>query len=400
MTMKDRLRRSVKGLIYHGILPRVYRRACNAPVREDRVLFVNDRGDTLADSFLELKETLESRYTFDIKVFDQHREAGQMAYARNGAELLREMARSRYVFLSDANEVVSCVAKRPETVVTQLWHACGAFKRFGMSTVGILHGADGDNVRKFPYYANLNYVTVSSPEVIPAYTEAMDLKNRPTQVLPLGVSRTDRFFKADVEREAREKLLARFPEARGKKVMLYAPTFRGKPSAPKAPEALPLEELARSCGEDWTLVIKHHPFVTQRPAVPESLAGFAKDLTEEMTIEELLICSDLCISDYSSLIFEYALLDRPMLFYAYDKEDYDDWRGFYYDYDRMTPGPVCRTAQELVQHAADPGSWFDPEQIRKFREEFMSACDGHSTQRIMEQVFTPEVLDRYRRTQI
>ena len=77
-------------------------------------------------------------------------------------------------------------------------------------------------------------------------------------------------------------------------------------------------------------------------------------------------------------------MDRPMIFFAYDLEEYGDWRGFYYDYEELTPGPVVRTTEEIV-------GWiqkgkFDMEPLRVFRERFMSACDGHATERLMELV--------------
>jgi CDP-glycerol glycerophosphotransferase (TagB/SpsB family) len=106
-----------------------------------------------------------------------------------------------------------------------------------------------------------------------------------------------------------------------------------------------------------------------------------------MSIDELMCASDVCVTDYSSLIFEYALLNRPMLFYAYDLDDYNDWRGFYYDYDELTPGPVCRSMEALIRNLEQIDETYDFERLAAFRKKFMSACDGHATERIMEYVF-------------
>ena len=108
--------------------------------------------------------------------------------------------------------------------------------------------------------------------------------------------------------------------------------------------------------------------------------------TGKMEIEELLCTCDLCISDYSSLIFEYSLFERPLVFFAYDLEEYGDWRGFYYDYEELTPGPVLRTTVEVIQYIRETEKEFDPERIRAFRNKFMSACDGHATDRLIELV--------------
>jgi CDP-ribitol ribitolphosphotransferase len=81
------------------------------------------------------------------------------------------------------------------------------------------------------------------------------------------------------------------------------------------------------------------------------------------------------------------LLDKPLIFYAYDKERFCDWRGFYYDYDEMTPGPVCYTMEELIDVLTMPDYGYDPEERKAFREKFMDSCDGHATERIEKLVF-------------
>ena len=126
--------------------------------------------------------------------------------------------------------------------------------------------------------------------------------------------------------------------------------------------------------------------------MPEELEGtFVCDGSGSMNIDELLMASDICISDYSSLVFEYSLFERPMLFYAYDLEDYCDWRGFYYDYSEMTPGPVCRTNEEMIDYIKNIDTRFDRQKVRDFRLRFMGSCDGHSTDRILKLVFGDKV---------
>ena len=116
----------------------------------------------------------------------------------------------------------------------------------------------------------------------------------------------------------------------------------------------------------------------------KEVQDFAMDVTDRLTIEELLMVSDICISDYSSLIFEYSLFERPMIFYAYDQADYDDWRGFYYDYHEMTPGPVVTTDDEIIDYITNVEDQFDRQQVADFRYKFMRSCDGQATERILE----------------
>ena len=190
---------------------------------------------------------------------------------------------------------------------------------------------------------------------------------------------------------ARERLYQVFPAARGKKVILFAPTFRGGVSFAETAVAFDPAKLAAALSDEYVIVIKHHPLIRSLPKIDPKLEGsFACDVTKSMTIEDLLCVSDICISDYSSVIFEYSLFERPMLFFAYDLEEYFDWRGFYYDYETLAPGPVCRTHEELIQSILGLDQDFDRGRVREFKNRFMSACDGHSTDRILEEVFGRE----------
>ena len=93
--------------------------------------------------------------------------------------------------------------------------------------------------------------------------------------------------------------------------------------------------------------------------------------------------SDICISDYSSLVFEYALFERPIIFFVYDLEEYIDNRGLYYDFDEITPGPICRTNDEMIEYIAHINEKFDKQVVTDFKNKFMCSCDGHSTERIL-----------------
>lgn len=365
------------------LFPAQYRRAATAPVNPSKVIFCEVRSLTVTDNFKLLIEKFNAEgYEVECHFLGETL-VGVIPYAKNALSFLKSMATAKYVFVNDACQVTSCVKKRPETVLTQLWHACGAFKKFGCSTAELRFGVSREQMEKYPYYKNLNYITVSSPEICWAYEEAMNAKGFGSTVLPLGVSRTDVFFQPQYRQQAQENLLKAVPMAAGKKIMLYAPTFRGTVRGAKSPDQLDLALLQNALQEDWILLIKHHPFVKKPPEIPEQLRQFAIDVSGKMTIEDLLTVSDLCISDYSSLVFEYSLFLRPLVFFAPDIADYEDWRGFYYDYHSLTPGPVVTTTQEVLQFVINSGK-FDDSRVAAFRNRFMSACDGHATDRIFD----------------
>ena len=95
-----------------------------------------------------------------------------------------------------------------------------------------------------------------------------------------------------------------------------------------------------------------------------------------------MCAADLLISDYSSLIFEYALLERPMVFFAYDLDTYDEERGFYQPYRSFVPGPIAANTSELIS-AVQRVDGKCSAQVLKFKEDYMSACDGHAVERLL-----------------
>lgn len=97
-----------------------------------------------------------------------------------------------------------------------------------------------------------------------------------------------------------------------------------------------------------------------------------------------MCAADMLISDYSSVIFEYSLLSRPMIFFAYDLEEYDRDRSFYNKYEDFVPGPIVRDTDGIISAVRQAQSGFDSAKIENFRNYFMDACDGHSTARIAE----------------
>lgn len=370
------------------LYPSIYRKYAKQPVKEDKVVFIEIRQPVITNSFQVLYQDLKKNYRFDIhEHFLRTTFVTRKEHVERCKAMIRDIADAKYVFLNEASNVVSSVPMRPETIQTQLWHGCGAFKKFGMSTADMIFGDNRKNMLKYPFNKHYTHVTVSSPEVVWAYEEAMNLKPEDGIVKPVGSSRTDVFFDKEFIEQAYEKLHTLMPESKGKKVILFAPTFRGRVAKAQSPDCFDVEQFYKNFSDEYVLIFKHHPLVRVRPEIPEEYSRFAVDFTDTMTIDELLCVSDICISDYSSLVFEYSLFERPMLFYAYDLDEYFDWRGFYYDYFELAPGPICKTNEEMIDYIKNIDERFDKNRVIAFKEKFMSACDGHATERIENLVF-------------
>lgn len=379
----SKLRRIRKHYRYKVYFPKVYSSYCTEPVQENKVLFLEMRFTKLSNSFELIYKALEESGEYDLKCsYVQFNFIRGRAFTQRVNEMLKELATAKYVFVDDASLILSSIPLRKETVAINLWHACGAFKKFGRSTAELKFGSSAATLDKYPNYGNLTHVTVSSPEVIWAYEEAMHLPKG--IVKATGVSRTDQFYDKEFVESRKQKLYEIMPEAKDKKVILYAPTFRGHVATASSPDRIDFERFCRELGNEYVIVCKHHPFVKNPPIIPEELQHFARDLTKYLSIEDLLCCADICISDYSSLVFEYSLFEKPMIFYAYDYDNYCDWRGFYYDYSEFTPGPVVQTEDELLNSIKNIDTQFDKQKVIDFKEKFMGSCDGHATERIIE----------------
>lgn len=378
---------------YKKEYPQCYLEAAKAPVQENKIVFIEIRLPELTNSFQTIYTELSRYYDFDIHChFLRTSFVSKKEHKKRCLDMIKDVATAKYVFLDEASIVFGSLPIREETIVTQLWHGCGAFKKFGMSTADLIFGSTRRDMIKYPINKNYTHVTVSSPEVIWAYEEAMNIEKDSGIIKALGSSRTDVFFDDIFIRKAYQKLYRLMPEAKGKKVILYAPTFRGRVNKAETPSCFDVEMFAKNFSDDYILLFKHHPIVRTRPEIPEQYNNFARDFTDVMAIDELLCVSDICISDYSSLVFEYSLFEKPMIFYAYDLDEYFDWRGFYYDYYELAPGPIVTTNEEMIEYIKNIDSQFDKQKVVDFKKKFMSACDGHATERILQTVMGEEVL--------
>jgi len=354
-------------------------------IDQKKIVFVEKRFDHMSDNFALIERALKEEGDWNIRLhcLCQGR-VSLFRFLKNCLEMSRDIGDAGCVLLNEGIAAYGCLNIRKETITIQTWHGCGAFKKFGISLSDKNVGGSEDDYINYPIYGNNDYITVSSPEVVWAYEEAMSItENDSRRVVPVGTSRTDVYFDENIIKAGRTELEQLVPQAKNKKVILYAPTFRGQPSGGHIPDRLDIEQLRRSISDEYILVIKHHPLGLDRQVIPESCADFAFDITTAASIETALMAADVCITDYSSLVFEYSLLERPLIFFAYDIDDYLDERGFYYPFEEFCPGPIVKTTAELAE-AVNACEKADLSAVRAFRDKFMSACDGHATERVVE----------------
>ncbi len=297
------------------------------------------------------------------------------------AEIIRlpwEMARAQSIVLDDYYPVVYALTIRPDTRLIQVWHAAGAFKRVGWSRVGLPGGPLPGSLA----HRNYTDATVSAEGIRADYAEAYGIDIE--RVHALGVPRTDVFFDTEGVARSARSVRARHGIPDGQKIAVFAPTFRGNGqlTARYDIEAVPWERFLDDLGEDWTVLVKMHPFV---PPVADRMPRHPRliDVSHERELNDLLMAADVLITDYSSAIFEYALLDRPIVFFCPDLETYTADRDFYRPFEEYLAGPLVTEGEKLAEavRTAEVGPL-----AAAFRERFMSACDGRSSERIVREV--------------
>jgi len=374
---------SIRWLMLKLILPGWYKLWCICPVNEKSAVFIEVKFPEVSDNFIELQQRMKEKYQI-TNYFLRNSYVGKIEYFKRCFHMLKGLARAKYAFVNEANYVLGTIHLRKETKLVQTWHACGAYKKFGYSSIGGEFGASKSDKLRYPTHRNYTLVPVSSPAIVWAYEEAMGIEGTGI-VQPLGVSRTDLFFQDSYIEKARKKLEEKIPAAKEKKCILYAPTFRGNVGDAENPTEIDLSAFRENFQDEYILLLKFHPLASDSIKIKEEDASFAYDLTKDFTVNELLCTCNICISDYSSLIFEYAIFKKPIFLFTYDLDAYYNDRGFYYDIKTMLPGSLCMTNEELIDKIKHIES-YDMDCLERFREKYMASCDGKATDRILKYI--------------
>jgi CDP-ribitol ribitolphosphotransferase len=297
------------------------------------------------------------------------------------------VASSRVVIVDDYFFPIYPVKKRTGVTIIQVWHACGAFKRFGRATLESEWGADEIFLKWVPIHSNYDLTLVSSASIAQIYADAF---GQPVEKISaaFGIPRTDALAPSPRRDATEREVRARLGLTDNRTTILYAPTFRGAElMGARAPELLDIAALYRALGDQYRLILRLHPFVKSAMRVPDEAKDFVVDASREPDVNEVMLAADILVTDYSSIIFEYALLDRPIAFLAPDLAAYERERGFFFDYRSGVPGPVVQTTEQLVTWINAKA--FDLPRVAKFAVESFDVMDGRATERLVEQVVLP-----------
>lgn len=366
--MKYFIRQMIKMIVQSIVLPLVYNISKRRNIDDKLVLFVDAHHRSVPFSMEKMRDTfLDSDYHV-VEMYNNYQTESYMTIVKSMLKFMNLYANAKYVFICDNFLPVASCNKRTETQVIQLWHAGGLLKKYAYDTE--------DDIPKYykgSVFKNYTLTTVSAKCCIPVYIRAM--RQEEGTVKDTGLSRTDCFFDKKYIESCREEFYSKYPEAIGKKLILWAPTFRGKALEPYVLGMEDVKKMQEDLGEDYYVIIKMHPHLDAKQHLSNC----------DISTEKILPISDMLIADYSSVIFDYTLYQKPIVLFVPDYEEFISTRGLYIDLNEI-PGPMVINGEELKDVVIREFEEFDKEKSREFYKKYMGACDGQATKRILDEI--------------
>ena len=351
-------------------------------VQPNKVTFLSNRADRLTGNIKSVFFEMTKIDGIEINVLCK--KGGLEANLPNLFKFLKLYATSSVVFVDDYYHFLSYLKKKDDVRLIQLWHACGAFKTFGFSRLG----RDSYLRQSSPNHRQYDYVIVSSNEVIPYYAEGFGVAMN--KVIALGSPRCDVLENEDYKKRFRKKFYKQNEQLKGKKIMLFAPTFRGggMGNCRYPVEKFEADKIFENISNDWVILVKMHPYLKERPICSPKYQGRMIDFTSKYDVNDLLLVTDLLITDYSSVIFEASIVDIPMLFFAFDLNEYSRDRDFYCNFASFVPGKIVLNTDEMIDSINNND--FKKELVKPFRQRYFGETTGNATKNVVE--FTKELL--------
>jgi CDP-glycerol glycerophosphotransferase len=370
----------------------VYRTGRSQPLR-DAVVYASFGGRQCSDSPRAIQAELVRR---GAQLEHMWVISDGMARAPEGSVVLREGSREHYEALANARYVVAndhfpdWFRRRDDQTCVQTWHGT-PLKRLGFD-VSAMHKTK----RRFESHwaeqeRNWQYVVSPNAFATPIMRHAYRLDG---EMLETGYPRNDVLARADRD-AATQALRARLGIPEGVRTVLYAPTYRDHVIDRRGRYRLDLnldvDRLRAAVGEDTVILFRKHHYVLD--PVPVTADGFVRDVSAYPDGTELLLAADVLVTDYSSMMFDYANTGRPMLFFTYDLDVYrDEVRGFYFDFIKRAPGPLLKTSDQLAEALEDLDAVRDAHAQRyaEFAAEFCELDDGGAAGRVVDRIFAQE----------
>ena len=378
-----------------GLVVLFYRLMCRIlPVKRNRIVFDSSLGKSYAGNPKHIYEYLVAN-GYDTK-WDCIWFYETEKYNIPGMSRQVQYGRMRYLYYMATAKVWVFDTRQPEWLVRrrgtyyiQTWHGT-PLKKLALEDVFMVGESDIEtykehfvkNVKTWDYLISQNHFSTET------FRRAFDFQK---EMLEIGYPRNDILFRENTPEDIR-----RYRKKLGlpldKKIILYAPTWRDDEfSDDNKYEFRPqisFEKLRQELSDDYIMVVKYHYLIMD--AVDWSpYQGFIYHFDQSRDIAELFLVSDILITDYSSVMFDFSILRRPIFFFAYDLYKYkNELRGFYFSYKQEMPGPISSTTEQLVEDIRNYDASLYEEKYKKFTEKYNSVDDGNASRHVGKLIYS------------
>jgi CDP-glycerol glycerophosphotransferase len=361
------------------------------PLQENQIVFESFLGKNYSDSPKYMYEYMIDK-NMDYKYIWIFNEPGKKI--PGNAKQIKRFSLRYFYYLATSKYWVSnsrlpkYLDKREGNIYIQTWHGT-PLKRlvFDMNDV---HSANPNYKRDFYQQSRRWDYLVSANQYSSDIFRRAFLFDK--QMLEVGYPRNDILYHPNKD-EIAKKIKQKLNIPLDKKIILYAPTWRDddfyEPGKYKFNLKLDLKQMKERLGDEYVVILRMHYFIAD-DIETTGVEDFAYNLSKYDDIAELYLISDILITDYSSVFFDYANLQRPILFYTYDLEKYrDTLRGFYIDMENDLPGPLLKTSEEVIEtivHIEEEKQAFK-EKYDLFYEKFCKWDNGKASEKVVKEVF-------------
>lgn len=359
------IRNIEKFILQHFLLPLCYKIFQLRKIDDSLVIFADAKHDDIPYSLKAMYDAIGKK---NYRILNYCFDYSNMALWKKlwiSMKFMALYATAQYIFICDYYLPVASCKKKRETKVIQLWHASGLQKKFGFD-------AD-DDLGKFHYINPVrNYDLVSVSADIMKLVISHNWRLPLDKIQALGCSRTDIFFTNMYAQKCRDKFYKQYPEARTKKVVLWAPSFRGNGGDPYIDSIEKIIALKKQISEEYFIIIKLHPNLQEKYMVD----------TCDIPTEELYPVVDILITDYSSVFYDYLLFGKNVIFYVPDYDFYIQNRGMYIDYSKEFDYPIVKNEKDLLRAIYEYRT-IEETKIDLYKNKFIKMNDGNASERII-----------------
>ena len=339
---------------------------------KNKITFISRQSNKIGIDFKLLIEEIKKESP-DIKIIVLNKELNKsliskIIYFFHMFTQMYHIATSKVVILDGYCIMISILKHKKELKVIQIWHALGSLKKFGYSTLGKKDGRDSKIAELMNMHKNYDYVLTSSEKSRPFFREAFNVEDE--KMLVMSLPRVDYLQSEKYKKIVTEKFYNIYDECdKQKENILYCPTHRKE-------ENINIEELVKHINlNKYNFIVK---LDNGQEYVYSTTAKYNKNT--DFTGMDLLHIADYIITDYSAIVYEASIVEKPIYFYTYDYDKYMDDRGWYIDYNKEMPGPILSDFKEIISRIEEKK--FNKEKIVEFKNRYIDNLSEDSTNRL------------------